>query len=96
MMFCASNDTTLVLYRLACSEKTSPDENNNFIQNHEIHIHTKKTQHIELRRLNGTSKMFCASNDTTLVGYRLACSEKTSPDENSNFGQNHEIHIHTK
>ena len=29
--------------------------------------------------------MFCASNDTTLVWYRLASSEKTSPDEHSNF-----------
>ena len=29
--------------------------------------------------------MFCASNDSTLVWYRLACSEKTSPDENINF-----------
>ena len=28
-MFCASNDTTLVWNGLACSEKPSPDENNN-------------------------------------------------------------------
>ena len=56
-----------------------------FGQNHEIHIHTKKTQRIQQRPLNGTSKMFCASNETTVVWYRLACSEKNSPDENSNF-----------
>ena len=84
-MFCASNDTTLVWYRFACSEKTSPDENSNFGQKHKIHIHAKETQHVELRPLNDTSKMFCASNDATLVWYRLTCSENTSPDENSNL-----------
>ena len=39
--------------------------------------------------------MLCASNDTTLVGYRLACSEKTSPDENSNlWWKSWNIHSH--
>ena len=64
-------------------------------RNHEIHIHTKQTQHIELRPLNDTSKMFCASNGNTLVGYRLACSENTSPDESNKFwSKSCNIHSH--
>ena len=32
--------------------------------------------------------MFCASNDTTLVGYGLACSEKPFPNENGSKSWN--------
>ena len=147
-MFCASNDTTLVWYRLACSEKISPDENNNFwskswnTHSHKVNAthwfealkwyfydvlcfqwhHTRristrlfredlsrrkqqfwwKSWNTHSHKVNAThwtetlKWYFYDVMCTTLVWYRLACSEKTSPDENNNFGQNHEIHILTK
>ena len=60
------------------------------------HSHKGNATHWTETPLNATSKMFCASNDTTLVWYGLACSEKTSPDENGIFsGQHHETHQNT-